>query len=80
MAGNGQASFGDGIGSQARLSGPYAVAVDASGNVYVAADNVPRKINPAGGAHAFFCTCGVPVCSYHHVSNGLGHVCIRGGH
>ncbi|MEZ0184746.1 NHL repeat-containing protein, partial [Flavobacterium oncorhynchi] len=40
--------FADGIGSAAKFSNPLGVAVDASGNVYVAESNIIRKINPAG--------------------------------
>jgi hypothetical protein len=59
VAGSGIPSFFDGTGSQAGFNAPWDVAVDASSNVYVVAYNAPRKINPAGGAHAFvhFCTC-----------------------
>jgi len=39
----------DGTGSAARFSGPYGIAVDASGNVYVAdMGKTIRKITPAG--------------------------------
>jgi hypothetical protein len=40
----------DGTGSAARFSHPYAVAVDGSGNVYVADTNnfIVRKITPGG--------------------------------
>src|SRR5207244_11051761 len=48
----GQASFGsaDGTGSAARFNGPYGVATDSSGNVYVAdsVNNTIRKSTPAG--------------------------------
>ncbi|MEZ0184731.1 hypothetical protein AB9T89_21000, partial [Flavobacterium oncorhynchi] len=42
--------FADGIGTQAKFHAPYGVAVDASGNVYVAdsGNNKIRKITPAG--------------------------------
>jgi sugar lactone lactonase YvrE len=56
-----QVAFGDGIGSAARFASPVGVAVDGSGNVYVAdagPNNAIRKITPggavttlAGGAH-----------------------------
>ncbi|WP_368565682.1 gluconolaconase [Pseudoxanthomonas sp. UTMC 1351] len=36
LAGNGTAGFRDGLGSQAQFNGPIGVAVDATGNVYVA--------------------------------------------
>lgn len=50
FAGTGVAGFADGAGSTAKFNGPWKVAVDASGNVYVAdRDNFKiRKITPAG--------------------------------
>lgn len=51
----------DGPGSKARFDGPYAVAVDGSGNVFVA-DNwnrTIRKITPAGVVSTFAGTPGV---------------------
>jgi hypothetical protein len=76
VAGSGVASFGDGAGSQAGFNQPIGVAVDASGTVYVAAYNAPRKINPAGGAHTFAhsVTSVVHRCC-HHVSNGHDYDC-----
>ncbi len=55
VAGSGGASFIDGTGSQTAFSRPMGLAIDASGNVFVAATNEQRvrKINTAGGAHAF---------------------------
>ncbi len=76
VAGSGVSMFIDATGTQAGFADPTGVVVDASGNIYVAAfgDHRVRKINPAGGAHAF-----VHVCSYHGVSNGLKHACISCG-
>ncbi len=53
VAGSGISQFFDATGSQASFDLPTGVAVDASGNVFVAAfsDQRVRKINPAGGAH-----------------------------
>lgn len=50
LAGSGAASFADGSGSSAAFSQPGAVAIDASGNVYVSdwKNNRVRKITPAG--------------------------------
>ena len=51
----------DGTGAAAGFSGPYAVAVDASGNVYVAdgANSTIRKISPAGVVTTLAGTAGV---------------------
>ena len=52
LAGSGTAGFvDDNIGSDAQFNNPSAVAVDASGNVYVADanNNRIRKVTPAGG-------------------------------
>ncbi|MFH6999695.1 hypothetical protein ACHRVZ_17360, partial [Flavobacterium sp. FlaQc-57] len=50
LAGNGSYGFADGIGATAQFDSPIGVAVDASGNVYVAdfGNNKIRKISPAG--------------------------------
>jgi hypothetical protein len=48
LAGN--AGYTDGTGSAARFSHPYGMAMDSSGNLYVAdkANDVIRKVTPAG--------------------------------
>jgi sugar lactone lactonase YvrE len=50
VAGGGAAGFGDGSGANARFNAPTGVAVDASGNTYVAdsRNNVIRRISAAG--------------------------------
>ncbi|MEI6396038.1 MAG: cadherin-like beta sandwich domain-containing protein, partial [Verrucomicrobiota bacterium] len=50
LAGTNTASFADGTGAAARFDGPASVAVDASGNVYVAdrGNNRIRKVSSAG--------------------------------
>jgi hypothetical protein len=50
LAGNGQKGFANGAGAAATFNEPSGVAVDASGNVYVADDlnNAVRKITPLG--------------------------------
>ncbi len=49
------AAFGDGTGSQAGFNQPVGVAVDASGNMYVADlfNHRVRKVTPAGGARLY---------------------------
>ncbi len=51
LAGSGAASFADGFGSNARFNYPQAVAVDASGNVFVAdrSNHRIRKVTAGGG-------------------------------
>jgi sugar lactone lactonase YvrE len=44
----GQQGIVDGTGSAARFSGPNGIVVDASGNVYVADQNLVRMITPGG--------------------------------
>jgi serine/threonine-protein kinase len=50
FAGSGTAGFADGVGAAASFSGPAGVAVDATGNVYVAdeGNEMIRKISPSG--------------------------------
>ncbi len=51
LAGSGTASFSDGSGSNAGFSYPRDVAVDASGNVFVAdySNHCIRKVTAGGG-------------------------------
>jgi len=50
IAGNGGTTFTDGTGTNAQFNNPYGIAVDSTGNIYVAdsANNCIRKITPAG--------------------------------
>jgi uncharacterized protein YjiK len=50
FAGSGAASFGDGIGTNSGFNGPYGLAVDSIGNLYVAdyANQRIRKVTSAG--------------------------------
>jgi hypothetical protein len=51
LAGSGSASFSDGSGTNAGFFNPFGVAVDASGNVFVADsdNNRIRKVTAGGG-------------------------------
>ena len=48
LAGSGATGFADGTGSAATFTRPYKLAVDASGNVFVADSSAVRKITSAG--------------------------------
>lgn len=58
---SGQAGSADGVGSNARFTYPFAVAVDATGNVYVTdiGDHTVRKITPAGSVTTLAGSAGV---------------------
>src|ERR1022692_2089716 len=61
IAGFPQYSSADGIGTAARFLGPYGIAVDRSGNVYVTdlGANTIRKIAPNGTVTTLAGTAGV---------------------
>lgn len=50
LAGGNGAGFADGTGAAAKFHEPHGIAVDSSGNVYVAdyENNIVRKVSPAG--------------------------------
>jgi DNA-binding beta-propeller fold protein YncE len=50
LAGSGQPAFADGNGTAAAFNHPSGIAIDATGNLYVAdaANNLVRKVTPAG--------------------------------
>jgi DNA-binding beta-propeller fold protein YncE len=50
LAGSGQPAFADGNGTAAAFNHPSGIAIDATGNLYVAdaANNLLRKVTPAG--------------------------------
>lgn len=58
LAGDGTAGLVNGPGATARFRGPYAIASDAAGNIYVADydNSVIRKVTPAGVVSTFIGT------------------------
>ena len=59
--GTGEAGSTDGIGSAARFNGPLGIAIDATGNLYVAdtGNQTIRKVTPAGVVSTLAGTAGV---------------------
>jgi streptogramin lyase len=55
LAGNGSAGNANGNGRSASFNSPFGIAVDASGNVYIAdsGNNLVRKITPGGAVSTF---------------------------
>jgi serine/threonine protein kinase, bacterial len=79
LAGTGSSGSDNGSGTVASFDGPFGIAVDAAGNVYVAdqANNLIRKINPAGvvstlaGTGAFGSANGVGVVASFSLPSGV---------
>ena len=55
LAGSGDADFADGTGTAAQFNYPHGVAVDSSGNIYVAdeSNHRIREITPTGVVSTF---------------------------
>jgi hypothetical protein len=60
----GLGGFTDGVGTNARLDYPNAVALDASGNVYVSEWTTIRKITPSGNVGNVITLAGSPIWGY----------------